>query len=120
VNITTSFQVFDDDHWLEPETHDPKNDPFYDLEDPFENNSSTIISSTINDNTINSSSGSNSSLGNSISLEAQLNKLSLDSNAWQLTRTNVNSHKKKGYKLSSLGYSYTVDKPKIEDIPTVY
>jgi hypothetical protein len=44
--------------------------------------------------------------------------LSLDSNSWQLTKTNSNGHKKQGYKLSSMGYSYTVDKPKTEDIQT--
>ncbi len=39
-------------------------------------------------------------------------------NLWILTTTNKNGHKKTGYKLCSLGYYYTVEKPRIELVPT--
>jgi hypothetical protein len=44
---------------------------------------------------------------NAMSLEAESNDL-----AWILTKTVRNS-----YKLSSMGYSYTVDKPKADEVP---
>ena len=54
-------------------------------------------------------------------LVSQLNNLALDSaldNQWILTTTNKNGYKKTGYKLCSLGYYYTVEKPRLELVPT--
>ena len=118
-SVSTTLEIFDDDHWREPTS--PKDvdeeDPFREIDDnPFASNTSTIISSTLNDISTESSSNSTSTTTSTNSLESQLNKLSLDSKEWQLTTSNRNGSKKVGYKLSSLGYSYTIDKPKLEDV----
>ncbi len=39
-------------------------------------------------------------------------------NLWILTTTNKNGSKKTGYKLCSLGFYYTVEKPRVELVPT--
>ena len=55
-------------------------------------------------------------------LVKQLNDLSIDTsnneNNWFITKTQKNGSNKTGYKLTSMGYSYTVYKPKLEDVPT--
>ena len=54
-------------------------------------------------------------------LVSQFNNLTLDSaldNLWILTTTNKKGHKKTGYKLCSLGYYYTVEKSRLELMPT--
>ncbi len=115
-------------------------DLFGDLEDHFAPNHSTFILSTINDisatasacnssrrigssSSISKSSKSSSSSKSSCSdiLVSQFNNLTLDSaldNLCILTTTNKKGHKKTGYKLCSLGYYYTVEKSRLELMPT--
>ena len=55
-------------------------------------------------------------------LTKQLNNLAFDTElsnqAWQINLTKKNGKNKNGFKLSSLGSAYTVDKPKLDDVPT--
>ena len=123
-----SFKTFPDSHWIEPSLDSDSSkldlESFDQFDDPFGTNSSTIIQSTIIDTSVNTSASTSinnkSSSSNTDALVSQLNNLAIDNtlNVWILTTTNKNGHNKVGYKLSSLGYSYTVDKPKSELIPT--